>query len=123
MEVIIQKQAPQPPLIFDGLGSRPQRFLHLKAGGDYNHRAIKKNELPVALVRIEVTRKLTCVATEVMETKFIKLFKLGQTRLLKKVSEERLARRAFHDFFIGPSDRTKLIRWTKGDWVYDGDDK
>lgn len=85
-------------------------------------RKIKPKQSPAAVFRIVQIRKLETVNHEYESEKYISLYHINQTSPVKKTLLN-VARHLYYRCFIEPADRNKLIRWTQGAWIHDGDEK
>lgn len=85
-------------------------------------RKIKSSQSPAAVFKIIQKRKLESVDHEYESEKYISLYHISQTSEIKQTPLN-VARHLYYRCFIEPADRTKLIRWTQGAWIHDGDEK
>lgn len=85
-------------------------------------RRIKPKQSPAALFKIVQTRKLESVDHEYVSEKYINLYHISQTAPVSRTPLN-VSRYLYYRCFIELADRTKLIRWTQGAWMQDGDDK
>ena len=89
-------------------------------------RRIAKGEKPTGIALIEETRKCDIFdadgqvegTSESKVEKPYKLFHVSQTKPIRQTALN-TAQHEFYQHFIRHSDRTKLIRWTKGEWQID----
>ena len=109
-------QPPKNAKVFDDWGEVPKVFS-TKSGWDYRNRVVKKGEEPSAFVELVIFRSCSTVDASFEDIRYVKLFHRSQTKPLKTISKERIARKRFHQYFVTPSSNERHIRWSVGDWV------
>lgn len=93
------------------------RHLKTRSGWDALFRKIKKGEEPLATVATMKVMRLECADVEYeVPGHTWNLYQQYQTEPIKETPLN-VARQQFWEVFGLTNERSKLIRWTKGDWV------
>lgn len=93
------------------------RYLKTRNGWEGKFRKVKNGEKAVATVVTMKTMRLECADKEYeVKGQSWKLYHHRQTKPVKKTALN-MARHQFWEIFGQTNDRSKLIRWTKGEWV------
>lgn len=113
---IVALSATKAQPTFDGWSNCPKNY-QTRSGWESAFRTVRAGEQPTAFVVETMTRRLDCADHTYEIEKQYNLFHVSQTRTVKKTPLN-LARHAFWQCFVQPSDRERLIRWTKGEWKF-----
>ncbi len=97
---------------FHGWDDVPQH-LSTSSGWKSRQRRVRKGEMPSASVVVITKRKLECAHHEYETSKTYALYHVDQTTEIKATSLNR-ARHRFWQIYGKSSDRSKYLRWTKG---------
>lgn len=93
------------------------RHLKTRSGWDSLFRKVRKGEEPAATVATKKVMRLECADVEFeVPGHSWNLYQQSQTEPIKKTPLN-VARQKFWEIFGFTNERSKLIRWTKGDWV------
>jgi hypothetical protein len=104
--------AVKPQEIFHEWDDVPSNFK-TTSGWKSHLRRVRKGEMPSASVVVTTKRKLECADHEYETSKTYALYYVDQTTEIKLTPLNR-ARHRFWEIFGQPSERSKYLRWTKG---------
>jgi predicted N-acetyltransferase YhbS len=110
--------AEKPQEKFHGWDDVP-RNLKTTTGWNSQQRRVRKGEVPSAFVVVKTRRKLECADHEYDTSKTYALYHVDQTTEVK-LTPLNQARHRFWQIYGQPSDRSKYLRWTKGNWEVEG---
>ena len=113
--------AVKPQENFHGWDDVPRHFK-TTSGWKSHQRRVRKGEVPSASVVVTTRRKLECADHEYETSKTYALYHVDQTTDVKLTPLNR-ARHRFWQIYGQPSDRSKYLRWTRGNWEVDADGK
>ena len=116
---IIVSDDTNPVRIFEGWKAVPRSY-RMRGSWTLDYRTVKKGEQSAANVVITIARKSDTLGNEFEVERSFKLYHHSQTRPTRKTPLN-MARRDFFKYFGEFSDRSRLIRWTKGEYRFDED--
>lgn len=117
----IASSAAKPQEKFHGWDDVPPN-LKTNSGWKSQQRRVCKGEVPSASVVVTTRRKLECADHEYDTTKTYALYHVDQTKEIQLTPLNR-ARHRFWQIYGQPNDRSKYLRWTRGNWEVDADGK
>ena len=105
------------PRIYRGWDLVPRNFC-TRNGWKRRGRTVQRGEKSAAVVQVENKPSAGDPGTEHCTTCKFWLYHFNQTKPARKTALNS-ARRMYYGIFVRNSDRTRLIRWTKGEYRVD----